>query len=213
MKTMNLIFICLFTFLGISCSPERTTIEQENLDRPTNKSIVQPQDSFLELHLHQYFLENELAALNEQRQNLMAEIETGNDENISALEAVQQEIERYQSYYDYNNQFIEIIDVPRVPPKPSPCENPGSENNCPVLIPNVLKILSHEEQGDIQVTLYSNGEVISELLNLGDSENYEGLMSYQIATDFSGEAVLEIKKYDNVMENVTYKYFLNVIVE
>ncbi|MFH4968071.1 hypothetical protein V8G61_07685 [Gaetbulibacter sp. M240] len=213
MKTMYLFFI--FSFLiGVSCSSDtQPTIEQtEPMEIFSSNNVEEPQNIFLELYLHQYFLENELTLLNKRKQELTAEIEEGNDEKIPDLEEVQQQVEIYEKYQSYNEELIEgIIPIDR-PPKPHPCDNPGSDNNCPVPTLGSFNTLVHPDQGEISTVFLNDDEPVSELNGVEESEKYQGLISYNISTTFIGEAVLKITKYyEPAGSEISYE--VHVIIE
>nr|WP_292963067.1 MULTISPECIES: hypothetical protein [unclassified Allomuricauda] len=212
---MNFLSMLLLILFVGACEQDHVN-DLNDLDQKFAKSRVVSETTYLELHLHQYFLENELTLLNEERSRLIAEIESGNDEKIPELEEVQQQINTYKGYHEYNEEFIARIDIPRLPPKPNPCDRPGEDNNCPVpaVFEDVFKILLHNEQGDVSMTLTdnNNGKIISELVGLEYSPDYEGLLSYQMAVDHVGDAVLHITKYSELMD-AEITYAVNVKIE
>ena len=211
---MNFLSMLLLILFVGACEQDQVN-DFNDLDQKFAKSRVVDETIYLEIHLHQYFLANELTLLNEERSKLIAEIESGNDEKIPELEEVQQQINTYEGYHAYNEEFIARIDIPRLPPKPNPCDRPGVDNNCPVpaIFEGVFNILLHSEQGDVSMTLTdTKGKNISELVGLEYSQDYEGLLSYQMAVDHVGDAVLNITKYSELMDaEVTYA--INVKIE
>ncbi len=211
---MNLLSMLLLILFTGACEQDHVN-DLNDLDPKFAKSRAVSKTTYLEIHLHQYFLENELTLLNEKRSELIAEIESGNDERIPELEEIQQQINTYEGYHEYNEEFIARIDIPRLPPKPNPCNKPGEDNNCPVLVvfEDVFKILLHNEQGDVSMTLTnSKGKIVSEFVGMENSQDYEGLLSYQMAVNHVGDAVLRITKYSKLTDT-EITYAINVKIE
>jgi len=215
MKTMNLVLALFILSFGISCDQDNSLNQEQEVNNEllTSKDEVSQKfaepEAYLELHFHQYFLEKEMILLKQRLQVLLEGIDNENEEMIYELESVQEQLETYETFHDYNEEFIRIIDVPRLPPRPHPCENPTPENNCIHELSSNLEMLFLEEQGEIELGLLQEGENLDFEGDINESENFEGLMSIQSELEFSGIAQLKITKYYEPADS-EITYIINV---
>ena len=212
---MQLFFTCLSTILVLSCSPERADIPLEKFSAQAIKTESDDQDTFLEVQLHQYYLARELSILNKELDDLVAEIESGNEDKVYELEEVQYKIQFNKKYQSFNDEFIAALGIPKLPPRPvpNPCEDPGEELNCPKMIPANLSILITNEQEVNSIgVLNARGELIEEFKQVEPLEHYTELLTYQLNSNFSGEGFLQVSKYSQLLDtDITYT--IAIIIE
>ena len=190
--------ILTFAICFIACN-KNTDIEDERLSSTSlNKAASSSKSIYdgaiTELYLHQFYLEYELAILNERIEELLVEIENGDESKIPELEEAQQDHEEKSELYYLNLESIAFIRLPKAP-VPNPCND--GEINCPVFFtfPNILSLLVAEPSGEISISIITpEGEEITELpYAIEEHTNLNGIYVYTMELPIE-EGTLNISK-------------------
>ncbi len=211
MKNMNYLLLMGVMLLGISCS-DRSSAEND-LKAVTYNASENEGNTFMELYLHQHSLETTLTQLNCQKENLISEIETGNEALLPELELVQQDIERNRYYYDVNEELLLGIKCPtkKCPrPKPNPCGDfKGCIMSCPInLFEGQLIIwIPEEQEGAIDITIVNfEGEPCGEVAEMYQIEGSENLIGIVLESDVCDNGFIEVQKEYEYAEGGSISY-------
>ena len=205
---MNYLMMTLLLVLTNSCSNE-SAAENEDLKAvnvSSAETITEP--AYLELALHQNYLEGKLIYLEAEKARLMEEIEGGNEALAPELEAVQQAIRDARELAAVNEEVMGGITPIRPPrPMPNPCGDPDDEMNCPVYYMEgerlILWIL--EDQGEVEVIAKDpRGEVVGEVVEIESHPEIDGVQIYTLEIT-ANEIILEVNK-ENLANGAPLSY-------
>lgn len=147
MKTMNFLVLIGVVLFGTSC-----TDYWPDHDRDSEDGETEIENVYLELDLHQIYLDNRDAQLVLEIEKVMANLEAGEGnekDNISLLEKLQEERAGNRELFDFNKAVLSEIDkVAFIRPPKLPCSDEGDPYTiCPVprLSENQLWVFDGQE--------------------------------------------------------------------
>ena len=192
---MKTIKVCItLLMLGIapfSCSDDDLTIQ------PINE--IASGEAVLELQLEAYALSIDEAVLEQRRDELLTILDedSGNDNAMGELESVESELRQIVERIPIVASGIVSFGLGPIPPLP-PCE-PNPENNCPIPIGNVKKLLIDRNTLNFSLEIINpeTEDVLFVVEEFNDSEINENLLESRFEIDgeqFPEEVLIEIRK-------------------
>lgn len=156
MKTMNALLLIGLTLVGTACTDYWP-------DQDSEEGVPEIENAYLELDLHQIYLENRDAQLILEIEEVMANLEIGEgdeEDNISLLGELQGERATNSELFNYNNTVLSEIDnVAFVRPPKLPCSDEGPYEICP--IPRL---------SDIRLLVFDGQEIVAAVQEAGTGE-------------------------------------------
>jgi len=213
MKKILILLTCIISFIACDYNNDsESNYENESLLSASNNKSFEGVYGIAELQLHQYYIEYQLATLSESIEDLLVQIENGDESKIPALEQVQQAHEENLELFNLNDEFISFIRLPK-PPIPHPCD--------PELLicPQVLtlgvgfNLFVIEEFGDISVSIQDlEGFVVSdEPHSIEQNINLQGILIYTFELPIEA-GIINITK-QNPINGQTLSYNINFVTE
>lgn len=223
MKPMNYLLTIVSLLFVAACSNPSDTQNKELESVKSSSREMQEGSQFMEIYLHDYFLDSELIELNCLKDFQMAEVEAGN-------EAMAPELERTLIQIGINGEQHEIVDdliaklCPKAPqsiekcpkPKPNPCtQEKGCQFTCPIVIPELLDIwVPIDDVDDFDIRYFGeNGDICGEVVDITEVEGSDGLAAIKVQSDGCCGGFLEITKRYEHAESGEITYSVPVVCE
>ncbi len=216
MKT--LVFkLFVIPFLIVSCSKNidletlsnKEVITLNKKQKKSSKENNQPneENTYYEEDIHAFYINTILAISYKQKEELLLQIEEGNEELIEELERLQEEIKFNEGLEKLLFKIRPVF--PGFPPPPSPCPKKiEKETRCRIPLTIIRYLLFSKQTESILIQIKTEeGDVISENSNLFSAENFEGLPATELLKEgFTGEVTLRItKNFAPLEQKLTYE--------
>jgi len=178
MKKTVTVLMCIMCFIACDKNEvNETNFENESLPvASSSRSYAENETVILELHLHQYYLENKLFSLRQIIEALSIEIENGDESKISDLEEAKIAYEESLELSIANRKSLNFIRIPRdLPPFPNPCGSGGGDDlNCLSLnLADVFSLLTAKNSGEVFLMIKDvKGSIVNKQPDY--IEEYEG---------------------------------------
>jgi len=166
----------------------------------------------LELQLEDYTLDVEELMLSQRKEELLIILENDpqNDNALGELESVDGRLGTIEERLGIIENRIVGFGLGPIPPLP-PCFDPGPENNCPILLTDVSKLLIEQNLKDFrfQVINPETEEVLLVLEEFDVSELNENLLESPFLTEgieFPNEFLINVTKNEEGID-VSYNFY------
>lgn len=170
----------LSLFFFIVCNPKNDSSNSSNSSLPKEGEMY-------EVLLHHFYLESKWVVLEQEKNKIQGEIESGNEKALAKLEAIQKDMLVVSRNLEILQKQMDGV-IPKLPPPPKPCIDPKI-NNCPIPTPKSSTIVLLEGNEDAKISITSlNQESLTNLRHNGNTFILPQLKS--------GIYVLNIQKYD-----------------
>ncbi len=213
MKTL-LLQLFVIPFLVVSCSKnteQETFLNKKEIafnKKESSKENNQPNEknTYFEEDIHAFYISNMLTLAYQQKEELLLQIEEGNEELIDELEKLQEKIK-------FNEKLKKLLFgirpvFPTFPPPPDPCPRKIDDMSCRLPLNDIAYILLSRKAEAFSMQIKTEeGEIIGENGELFLVENFDDLPATEIIKEnYKGNVTLRITKFFAPLEQeITYE--------